>query len=313
VPVGEEGVYRPCVGYEPERGGGGVQRRIGLLAAMGSMASPVACAKDIDKPTPPDMSALVEAYIAPQGVFDDGSVNDVLDAVADALDALETLGITDQLDAMFTELRDATAEDASAAESTPNQADGPGAAPQGEVETDGRSIRIEGEGFFEVERICDGWGPNPTPDSDNGNLRLNVNVTDLRVDPVVWATTSACRYIQDGVPIVLDAGSRRDVGDLRVFVGNNLAVEDLGTTPIIVDIDVLAGIDPQGGGDSGNIDFDVRINPDTGMIEIRVPIASGDLIVGTSDSTVVSVRGGNGLFACDSGLCINEAGDEVSL
>lgn len=275
---------------------------LGLVVILAAaMSAGHGCKKDIEKPTPPDMKALVDAYANPEGVFEDAAVNDVLSVVDDVLSTLVELGLDERLEDVLAQFREATADEP---ETEPQQSD---------VDTDDGTVRVEGEGFLELTRICDGWGPQPVADEANGSLRLNVNVTDLQVDPVIWLTASDCRYLEGDVPILLGAGSRRDVGDLRIFVGNNLRVGDLGTEPMIIDVDVTAGVDPDGGGTTEGIDFDIKLSPAAALVEIRVPLSTGDIIVGTSASTIVQIRAINGLFDCDMGLCVNEAGDEVAL
>ncbi len=259
------------------------------------------CEKDIEKPTPPDMTSLVAAYQSPDGIFEDAAVNDVLSAVDDVLSTLVELGLDERLEELLTQFREATAEEPEAETQ------------QSDVDTDNGTVRVEGEGFLELTRICNGWGPEPVADEANGTLKLNVNVTDLRVDPVIWLTASDCRYREGDVPILLGAGSRRDVGDLRIFVGDNLGVGDVGTDPMIIDVDVTAGVDPDGGGSTEGVDFDIKLDPTNELVEIRVPLASGDVIVGTSASVIVQVRAVNGSFGCAMGICVNEAGDEVAL
>jgi hypothetical protein len=247
------------------------------------------------------MDALVAAYADPRGTFDAQSVDEVVAFVTGVLQDFSDLGVDDRINTLFADANDNV------------DVGDPGAQPQGDVElSDGSTIRIEGEGFFEVERICDGWGASPVADPKNGTLSLNVNVTDVSVDPVVWLTANACQYKVDDVPVRMGAGSRRDVGDVRIYVGDNLSLEDLGTTPIIVEVDVGAAVDPQGA-DDDPIGFDVSFAAN-GDLAIRVPVSDGDVVVGTSASAIVNVRAGNGSFTCDfSGGCDDGQGNSVQL
>jgi len=261
------------------------------------------CKRAIEKPTPPDMSALVAAYESPTGSFDQTVADDIVSAVDATLELLDELGLTDRMEELFADFRANTE-----AESEPQSH------PQG-VDVDDGTIRIDGEGFVIVERICGGWEAEPSPDPANGHLTLNVNVTDLTVDPVIWGTAATCRYSQEGVPIELAAGSRRDVGDLRIFVGNNLSLEQLGADRVIIDVDVTAGIDPEGVGSREPVDIDLAFTPEPLGIEVRVAVTDGDVVVLTTEEGIVGVRAANGLFTCDvtTGECQNDQGDGVQL
>lgn len=258
----------------------------------------LACSKRVEKPTPPDLSDLVVAYETPTGTFGQNVVDQMKDSVEAILEDQGDMGLDEQLDELFDSVDGDDPEDAS------TQADV-------DVGKD-NTIRIEGEGFLEVGRICDGWGDEPVPDPANGSLSLNVNVTDVSVDPVLWATAERCRYMQGGNLVELRAGTRREVGDLRIFVGNNLTLDDLEQSPILVEVDASGSFD--GGATFETLNFDLRILIEEGSFEVRVPVDDGDLIVRTVEDEILLVRAANGTFECTAeGLCRNEQGDVVDL
>ncbi|MBI4701326.1 MAG: hypothetical protein HY744_09235 [Deltaproteobacteria bacterium] len=263
-------------------------------------AAAAACQQPVEKPTPPDMSALVAAYANPSGTFDQAAVQEMVDTVTKTLNSFAELGIDGRLGELLGTLGDSVS--------------GPESQPQGEVKSEDGALVIEGEAYLEITRICSGWGPEPKPDPANGTLTLNVNLTDIRLDPVLWAGAAGCRYRQEDVTVLLDRGSRRDVGDVRAYVGEQATLDNLGKQPIIVEVDVTATLQADAGGAAATVAFDVRLVPDPQTIEVRVPTSRGDLIAGSSSQGIVQVRASNGTFACDgSGRCKNDKGDEVQL
>ncbi|MEM1028757.1 MAG: hypothetical protein AAGN82_00310 [Myxococcota bacterium] len=254
------------------------------------------CTPGVEKPTPPDLSALVAAYEVPSGTFDAAVVDQVQ---ADLLDALEdegAVGVGDVLDDLF----------------SPLEGDAPQTSPAAEIEVrDDKTIRIEGEGFLEVARTCDGWGTEPRPDPEHGRLRLNVNVTDVTVDPVLWFEAERCRYLQQEDRVELGAGRRRDVGDVRIFVGDKLTLGELRRAPVLIDVDATASFD--GGDTFEDVTFDLRLLPEDATFEVRVEVEDGHLIVRAIDDEIVVVRAANGTFTCANGACENARGDVVNL
>ncbi|MBW2459314.1 MAG: hypothetical protein JRI68_32780, partial [Deltaproteobacteria bacterium] len=93
------------------------------------------------------------------------------------------------------------------------------------------------------------------------------------------------------------------------------SLEDLGKGRVIIDVDITAGVDPEGLGTSSPVDIDIAFVPEPLAIELRVPVADGDLIVQTTEAGIVGVRAANGTFTCDvaTGECQNDLGDVVQL
>lgn len=260
----------------------------------------VGCYDEVEKPVPPDMSALVAAYEAPSGTFDDVTVAEVVDYI-DGLDDAFALALPDEIRNMFSGLSGSVAE--------------PEAQPASEVETANGVITIEGDAFVILTRICDGWLDPPVADAANGHLALNANFTDISIDPVVWLTTSACRYTGDQATIEIVAGPRSDVGDIRLYIGPGVTADNLADRAYIVDVEVEASIDLGLGPVDSSIDVDFSFDPVTEQLSVRVPTSSGDIIATTTtDKDLLGVEAANGDFSCDptDRSCTGDNGDVVT-
>jgi hypothetical protein len=161
-------------------------------------------------------------------------------------------------------------------------------------------LTVQGQGYLVVTRICDGWGAYPVPDYGNGFMALTVGFTELGVDPVIWGTLSLCRYKLGERVIQLD-GIAPDprTGDVRVYIGRNIAVAGFGTFPDPVLVELVAQVFVDGVEVAGQLSFKVDLN--TRRIELLVPLAGGHVIAAVDPSrvSVVHVRASNGAFECD--------------
>lgn len=116
----------------------------------------LACSNLPDRPEPPDMAPLVEAYRNPTADLDQAVADQLaaeLRARIDLADALDNLAsLIDEVLAPILE-----------------QEEEAGLTPRGEP---GRSsVVLEGDGFARIEHVCGGWGATPTVDEDaNGRL-----------------------------------------------------------------------------------------------------------------------------------------------
>ena len=265
-----------------------------LLCAAG-------CSRSVDKPVPPDMSALVATYATPTGTFDDTAAAEIV-AYLEGLGNAFALALTDEIRKLF---------------SSVNQSiDEPTQQPMSDVATqEGGGITIEGDAFVVLTRICDGFQQPRVADPSNGQLVLNVNMTDVNIDPVVWLTTSACHYTTDVAMIQIDEGPRSDVGDIRVYIGPGGTADNILDRPFIIDVELAASIDVGLGPATADIDFDFAVSPGDPQLSVRVPTSSGDIIaIASPGRQLLGVRAANGEFSCDpiAMICTGDNGDVVN-
>lgn len=239
-------------------------------------------------------------YAAPDGTFDQASADEAGAALAAELRALEDLQIVEQTIGML----DALAAGVGA----------PAPTPADTVEIAGNTITIEGRANVEVRRFCGGWGAEPVADPSTGTLTLFAGVEGLAVARSAWIDIRACQLQSQtdvaSVPLFLDAGSRRDVGDIRLDFGGLVPFDELDLAAPLVDVDLRGTLDPR---PIANLDVDFLLL--SGRLELRIPTDAGNLIVATDGQDVLQVRAANGVFTCDppSGTCTNEVGDVVAL
>jgi hypothetical protein len=260
----------------------------------------LACAKGevepIEKPPAPDMSELIAAYEAPSGILDALVISDAMASAREALATVESLAAESRLREL---LEDALAAfDQNGTRGMP--ADGP---PK-------QTLAFEGDGYLRVTRICDGFGPKPVPDkAANGFMDLTVGFTETGVDPVVWGSFSQCAYLVADAQVRLDSDTSAEGGGVRAYVGSNLQLEQVGSEPVLIDLDVTASI----GGKTQDVDLDFRFIPSDQSFELRVPTDSGDLIVRIAAQAVVGIRAKNGDFSCDltATTCTADGADPI--
>ncbi len=217
-------------------------------------------------PTPPDMTALLAVYDSPTGTFDQERALEAIDAARRLAEQIETLGI----DALLLDL----VQDAVVALS----------------ETDDSAA---GEGYLEATRICAGWQPQPEPAEGHGQIELTVGFHEQRVDAVAWGQTTACEYLADGRRVLLYGSTGAVAGDVRLSFAESVAFDSIARQPVLLDLDATAEVD----GNPQSADFDFRIDPLTGTLEIRVPVQDGEIVVTMENQAPSLVRAANGGFA----------------
>jgi hypothetical protein len=141
-------------------------------------------------------------------------------------------------------------------------------------------------------------------------LVLTIGFTEAGVDPVIWGNAETCLYLAGTSQISLDAGTRAGGSDLRLYVGRNLSFDQLGTEPILFDLDVSTSID----GASIPLAIDFRYDPTTQTFELSFDPGGGTLIAVASGQGWVGIRAQNGLFTCDTATrtCQGPAGEVLS-
>lgn len=284
-----------------------------LLTSAIVWASSGGCRKEtIDKPQAPDMSETLRTFDAPSGTFDQGAVTAVKASVDEAVKGLVGSGLAQQLVA---DVKDALADLKSGKAKAQALAIDEATAAEREVGASGAGLRpraasLEGEGFGKVTRICPGWGAEPTPDAAaNGLLTLTLTFTDLSVDPVVWGIADRCHVKLGPARVLVDRLDPSAPADLRIHLGGNLTVENVGTLPVVVALGARAQMDDV----SVRGDYAVRVLPSLTTLELAVRVGDGDVVVVLSDGKdIAGVRAKNGTFTCDAAGCRGAAGEAVT-
>jgi hypothetical protein len=276
---------------------------IAVTAALG------ACREEtIDKPTPPSMNDVLDAFTSPSGTFDAASAAAILSALDSATTAVLGNGIADRI-ANAIQQAVGDAQDAGRGASATKTL-GSAASPPTSIEVGG--LDVVGEGVGRITRICDGWGPEPVPDQGaNGDISLTFTFTKTRLDPVVWGNVERCLYLASGRRLRFDRGG--SANDLRAFVGEVASLEALAVTPLTLALDVGATVDDL----PTTLKLAVRFVYQAKDVEVLVPVPDGSVVVsvtGASTVSVLSVRARNGTFSCDltTKRCMG-AGGEVQL
>ena len=255
--------------------------RGGLAAAAGALwLSAAGCGPDeVVVPEPPaPLGQLAAVYDQPTGTV---PVDDASMAMADAqrrIEALE-LGRLPELVVELTRGLRARLQDADLS-TDPQEA------------PDDSTPDIDG--YLNVSRVCRGWDRTAvTPDpASNGQVQGTATVQDGHLEEALWGTASACR---DRIP----ADSPLQV---NVFVDGRLGIHLLAELPdsltnaqLLVAFDGTAGSDEQ----QRQLSFDFRIS--FPRIEVRVPVADGDVIAAVGGGEQLVLRGSNGSFTCSVG------------
>lgn len=254
------GVFFQCGGAGPA-----------LLCAVLACGAP-----RVDKPPAPDMSELVQAYAAPSARFAPADAAEIAAAVTVLDELLERTSLRAELLDVLDEVLD-QAVDIS-------------------TEGDGRfELDIEADGYMRVTRICSGWAEVSKPDrEENGTMQVTATFSESGLDPIVWGSADACRYLSGGARVELDhAGD--DV--VSVYWGESVEAGELEQRALLVDLDVGVRIEDQPLG----LGFDFRSLAD-GTLEYRLERPDGDLIAVISERDGLTVRAENGVFECDAEL-----------
>ncbi|MBI5535918.1 MAG: hypothetical protein HY898_24575 [Deltaproteobacteria bacterium] len=225
-----------------------------------------------EKPTPPDMSALVGAYAQPSINLDQSNIaaiaqsESTIGAMVDKARALEPL------------IRSALEQ--SAKEATK---------PQSSDDSDPsmQTQALTGEGFMLVHRICPGWVEGAPADEANGAMDFTVGFTEKGIDPVVWGSLTACKVGIQGTGSEL-------AGDLRIHLGDNGAAFDaIASTVLLFEFKM----EMKTGDKVDALAADFRLDP-SGGIEYRV-FAGDPFALYFDDLKQRGYLAANGKFICD--------------
>jgi len=272
---------------------------VSALARLGSLAillTLAACGgpepQEVEKPVPPDMSALARSYEAPDGILSQDTVTEVYDAGYAILDTVRELGIDETLIDTVLEALEAKEN----GETTTNGALGTQ-----------RQALTEGEGYLLATRICNGWGAEAVPDAANGAIRLTLGFTEAGVDPVVWGEVESCQYLVAEKQVLLRGLAGAEAGAAKVYFGGPVPFDAVAETRALFDFDIAGEVD----GMEVAADFDFRVDTAAQTFEVRVATSSGDVIAILSGETFTGVRAANGDFGCDETTRSCTAGSET--
>jgi hypothetical protein len=281
-----------------------------MHGALVACALLLGCANEassgVPKPVAPTMQTL-NAYVAPTAPLTLAAAGEILPQAAALITAVDALGIErtfiQSLRAGLAQL-----EHSRAAAVPPQNA-------AGGLSVQRQALTLQGDGFAEIERICDGWGVAPVVSPDNGTLHATVGFTERGLDPVVWGTMTACRYRTGERLVQLDGTSLdRSAGDVRMFIGNNVQLATLGSfpDPVLVELATRAVVD--GVEVTGSLAF--RIDVNTRAVELLVPVAGGYVLVlvDAARGGFVRARASNGTFTCELATrrCTGPNGEALS-
>jgi hypothetical protein len=266
-----------------------------LLLALAVTA--LACRNDapiseVQKPPAPQMQGLLDAYATPTAALDANTLAELAAGVAPRLTTIDAIQVDQRvIDAARGALAQLQQQPAVVA---------PQALVRDGVAVAAEPLTVQGQGYLEVTRICDGWGAYAVPDYANGFMELTVGFTEQGVDPVIWGILSLCKYKLGEHLIQLD-GIAPDprAGDVRAFIGRNVTVDAFGTFPDPVLVELVAQVFVDGVEVAGQLSFKIELN--TRGLELLVPLTSGYVIVAidASRTSLVRVRAANGVFDCD--------------
>ena len=281
----------------------GARRRASLFEMRAShlvvLALVVGCGdnrEQVDKPTPPDMTEVVQTYASPTGVFDANTAKAALDQYQAVAARVRALGIDTSVLIPLAESFDEALAQSSTSKTQSGQSQ--------------QALELEANGTLVVQRICRGWNSGPAPDPKNGTLRLRVNFSEAGLDPVVWGDATACHYLVGGVAEVsIDEGSGRP-GDVRLWVGHSATFENFGKTPVLLDIDLAVEIDGVAEDLAANFQWD----PVSLRIAVAIETATGTVVVSGATSGPLGVLAINGHFDCEiaPAQCTSDTGQSFA-
>ena len=286
----------------------------------------IACGQTdpIEKPIPPDMSGLIEAYRNPTGELDADALNGVVTEITELLGDVDT---AEELVAILEEIVDeALAPDPEQALTGVLATGGPDVQTAESVGTRRQGVTVQGDGFIAIRHICDGFGPDPDIDEDeNGVIRLEATFSEQGVDPIVWGVLEQCKYMSGESELLLDGEANLHLGTLGAL---NLDQEEVAAAPILFELAMRVDVDSETLLDEG-LDFRVcreagdPASQDTDTqclgagVEIKVDLEDGTHVIlfVDKDSTAGGVRASNVIWGCSFATdeCTDSDGNTVPI
>jgi len=271
---------------------------IRIFVFLFSLVAAAGCLSDLpDRPKPPDMAALVDAYANPTADLDQAAA----DQLAASLRArLDLAGALDNLEGLIDEVLAPSLEE-----------DGGGAARR----RDGTSsVTLEGDGFARIQHICRGWEAEPVIDEDeSGRLSLTATFSDAGLDPVIWGELDECEELIADHQVFFD-------GEINLWIGENLTASHFGDSPILFQLVAEMEVDGENWVDA---DFDIEVCPNgaadctPGSLEIKIDLGEENLVFYLAPGrTEGGFRAANGDWPCSfegSDAVCTSGGESVSL
>lgn len=275
-----------------------------MCAALALLAALSCAAPDETRPKPPspELAAVAAAFKAPTGTLSQQDAAGALQGVLELGQRLRELDFQVTLRPMMEALGQASTR-------ASMRAAGVGDGPPG---LGVQAFGVDGEGWLQITRICNGWGARPAPDPANGALRLQVGFTEQGLDPVIWGKAESCRYATsvDGARRIELDGSDSDTA-VAVYLGGPAPFDGLSDLPVVVSLRVRVTVDDE----ARDLAADFRIDPGADTLDFLVPVADGDLIVSLLGVDRLTLRAANGDYECDTAqrTCTRPDGETLRL
>ncbi len=252
--------------------------RFALLAsAVGGLA---ACVSRLDIPTPPmqaETQALAAEYDMPTGSVDIAHVQTALDAVNAKLPDLELGWLPTFASDLLSSLNERLMQSG-----LPDN-------PDASIETHHFILSA----VVNLHRICEGFDNPPGPvDAANGFIDATGVVENGRLDSEVWGTVSACKTNLSLFSGPTLSGNATLDGTVILYLLGPLP-SSVSNARFLFQFIGQIGIADQTA--SSSIDFRVF----DGLLDFRVPVSDGDIVVEAGVESSVTLRASNGTFVCD--------------
>ena len=265
-------------------------------ALLPFLAVAVGCLSDLpDRPKPPDMAALVDAYANPTADLNQAAA-DLL--AADLRARLDLAGALDNLEGLIDEVLAPSLEEDSGATARRDPTS---------------SVTLEGDGFARIEHICRGWGEPPFEEDESGHLALTTTFSEAGLDPVILGELDECRELIADHQVFFD-------GEINLWIGENLTASHFGDSPILFQLVAEMEVDGESWVDA---DFDISVCPNgaadcaPGSLEMKIDLGDQNLVFYLAPGrTEGGFRAANGTWPCSfegsDAVCTN-GGESVSL
>jgi hypothetical protein len=169
------------------------------------------CSEEVELPTPPDMSALVQAYRSPNGKINSQTAASFGKAMADNVTSGQETSPVEVVGEMVHDMQDVGGGAA------PPAAEG--TAPTGSGEQSVRGSRIDLSAIVRLDHTCRGWGDTASNDPANGSLEITATLDQNGLVPVIWGNASGCRIRRGDTQLELDGDLRLRIGEEQPRVG----------------------------------------------------------------------------------------------
>ncbi|HEY4160142.1 MAG TPA: hypothetical protein VGM29_18645, partial [Polyangiaceae bacterium] len=233
------------------------------LLLVGACSAP---ANQVQKPTPPDMSSVIQSFAEPTADLDQQTASELSAPAHQLADLIAQLGLNQNIVNGVIDAINARQSD--------QQTTSDGVATR-------REELLTDQGYMQVTRICNGWGPTPIPDPSNGNMQLTVGFSDDTVDAVVWGDFTLCRYLVDDSEIQIAGNGGSGAGPINCYLGGSVPWNAVAQAPLLFAVD----FDVKLNGADNPLTRAFRIDPAAETIELLQTTSEGDLLVLLSAST----------------------------